>query len=188
MAGVMMSLSDLASLGSFVSGFAVLVSLVFLYFQVRQVNSQVRQAEQSQRALAQQARASRASELWLSLAHSGVGERYNRVLNRAEAEDVTVEDLTTSLAVFRAFIYGWEDAYFQRSQQLLDDAAFASTVAAIEGHMSRPGGRALWSMNRANHDPSFQTFMDRLIAETPVVRPPPILERWSAAIKQAEAA
>lgn len=34
-----MSRSDLASLGSFVSGFAVLVSLVFLYFQLRQMNS-----------------------------------------------------------------------------------------------------------------------------------------------------
>lgn len=39
-----MSLSDLASLGSFVSGFAVLVSLVYLALQVRQ-------AEKNQRAV-----------------------------------------------------------------------------------------------------------------------------------------
>jgi hypothetical protein len=31
-----MSLSDLASLGSFVSGFAVLISLIYLALQVRQ--------------------------------------------------------------------------------------------------------------------------------------------------------
>jgi hypothetical protein len=44
-----MSLSDLASLGSFVSGVAVLVSLVFLYFQLRQMNAQVLQTEKISR-------------------------------------------------------------------------------------------------------------------------------------------
>jgi hypothetical protein len=42
-----MSLSDLASLGSFVSGAAVLVSPVFLYFQLRQLSGQVKQAEKN---------------------------------------------------------------------------------------------------------------------------------------------
>jgi hypothetical protein len=48
-----MSLSDLAALGSFVSGVAVLVSLVFLYFQLRQVGAQVQQAERNQQAMIQ---------------------------------------------------------------------------------------------------------------------------------------
>ncbi|HEX3432128.1 MAG TPA: hypothetical protein VHT03_14710 [Rhizomicrobium sp.] len=42
-----MSLSDLASLGSFVSAFAVLASLVYLALQVRQ-------AEKNQRAILNQ--------------------------------------------------------------------------------------------------------------------------------------
>jgi hypothetical protein len=37
-----MTLSDLAALGSFVSGLAVLVSLIFLWFQLRQMNEQIR--------------------------------------------------------------------------------------------------------------------------------------------------
>jgi hypothetical protein len=41
---MLMSLSDLAALGSFVSGLGVLVSLVFLYFQLRQIGVQVKQA------------------------------------------------------------------------------------------------------------------------------------------------
>src|SRR5450755_1342360 len=45
-----MSLSDLAALGSFISGLAVLASLGFLYFQMRQVAEQVRQADRNQRA------------------------------------------------------------------------------------------------------------------------------------------
>ncbi len=65
-----MTLSDLASLGSFVSGAAVLISLVFLYFQIRQVNAQVRQAERNQRALLQQGRAGRAADTNFEMARS----------------------------------------------------------------------------------------------------------------------
>jgi len=48
-----MTRSDLASLGSFASGFAVLVSLIFLYFQLRLVNRQVLQAERQQQLRAE---------------------------------------------------------------------------------------------------------------------------------------
>ena len=57
-----MTLADLAALGSFVSGFAVLVSLVFLYFQLRQLNAQVLQGERNQRALLNQGVATRITE------------------------------------------------------------------------------------------------------------------------------
>src|SRR5450631_3111058 len=57
-----MSLSDLAAIGSFISGLAVLVSLIFLYFQLRQVNAQVAQTERNQRALMNQGIINRISE------------------------------------------------------------------------------------------------------------------------------
>jgi len=47
-----MSLSDLASIGSLVSGFAVITTLVFLLFQMRQTN-------RNQQSLMQQGRAAR---------------------------------------------------------------------------------------------------------------------------------
>src|SRR5689334_19355525 len=68
--GALMSLSDLASIGSFVSGVAVLVSLVFLYFQMRQVTEQVRQAEKNQRAVIQQARTTRSADFNIAIAAS----------------------------------------------------------------------------------------------------------------------
>ena len=58
-----MSLSDLASLGSFVSGVGVLISLIFLYFQVRQVNAQVGQAEKNQQAAIRQERSAKVSDM-----------------------------------------------------------------------------------------------------------------------------
>ena len=56
-----MSLSDLASLGSFVSGVAVLATLILVFFQMRQANL-------NQRSLMQQARASRAMNLIMAQA------------------------------------------------------------------------------------------------------------------------
>src|SRR5690348_18217117 len=68
--GEFMTLSDLASLGSFISGFAVLVSLIFLYFQLRQISEQVNQTERNQRALMQQGRANRVTDTTLRLAET----------------------------------------------------------------------------------------------------------------------
>ena len=63
-----MSLTDLASLGSFISGVAVLLSLIFLYYQLRQLRAQVRQAEKYQQTLVKQARTSRVMEVNARLA------------------------------------------------------------------------------------------------------------------------
>jgi hypothetical protein len=52
-----MSLSDLAALGSFVSGVAVMVTLIFLLLQMRQAN-------RNQRALMQRMRSARNIETW----------------------------------------------------------------------------------------------------------------------------
>jgi hypothetical protein len=52
------SLSDLAAIGSFVSGISALITLVFLVVQIRQAN-------QNQRAMVQQGRATRIADFLL---------------------------------------------------------------------------------------------------------------------------
>ena len=64
-----MSLSDLASLGSFVSGFAVLISLVYLALQVRQT-------DRNQRTSIRHSRVSRTVELHLSLADPSLADAW----------------------------------------------------------------------------------------------------------------
>src|SRR3974390_2570758 len=60
-----MSLSDLASLGSVVSGFAVLISLIYLALQVRQT-------ERNQQISIRHSRVTRTVELHLALADPAV--------------------------------------------------------------------------------------------------------------------
>ena len=71
-----MSLSVLASLGSAISGFAVLISLVFLYFQLRQVTEQIRQAERNQRATIAQFRASRTVDAMLQGCEASMADAF----------------------------------------------------------------------------------------------------------------
>lgn len=67
-----MSLSDLASLGSFISALAVLISLIFLYFQLRQLAVQVKQAEKNQQAAIQQSRNHRRIDMFMDRANNPV--------------------------------------------------------------------------------------------------------------------
>jgi hypothetical protein len=67
-----MTLSDLASIGSLVSGVAVLVSLIYLALQVRQ-------AEKNQRALMNQGTVARVSESILGFAQPALNAISTRV-------------------------------------------------------------------------------------------------------------
>ena len=65
--GHRMTLSDLASIGSLVSGMAVLASMVFLYFRLRQMNAQAQQAERNQRAVIRLGRVAQRIDLNIAL-------------------------------------------------------------------------------------------------------------------------
>jgi hypothetical protein len=154
-----MALSDLASVGSLVSGVAVLISLVYLALQMRQ-------SERNQRALMQQARASRTSDVMIAISQPGITESYYKVADGDD--DVSLVDIRRFATLFRASLYGFEDAYFQHKNGLLDDNAFASTVGSISFVLRRPGVRANWKLQRAMHDQGFVALMDGLLQEVPV--------------------
>lgn len=104
-----MSLSNLASLGSFVSGVAVLVSLVFLYFQLRQVNAQVRQSEKNQQALIKQGHTNRIVDIDLRLSDASVAEAGFKV--RSRSDDLTAVHVRQFLAVANAYFVHCEEAF-----------------------------------------------------------------------------
>src|SRR5215470_214537 len=119
-----MSLSDLASLGSFVSGIAVLASLVFLYFQLRQVKEQVKQAERNQKALVQQSRAARSSDHFERIADvTNVTAYYKGLFG---SPDLTVTEGRQFFAFFCSTIYQFEDVFFQHRQGVLAEESFLS--------------------------------------------------------------
>src|SRR5580698_11175271 len=106
-----MSISELAALGSLVSGVAVLISLILLYFQLRQLTAQVRQAEQYQQTLVKQARTSRVMEVNARLADADFAKVYLKITTNAD--DLTLSDWSRLNAHARAIFQNGEDTFSQ---------------------------------------------------------------------------
>jgi hypothetical protein len=180
-----MSLSDLASLGSFVSGFAVLISLIFLYFQLRQLNQQVKQAETNQQGAIQQARSiSRIDMLRDRAADPALREAYS--LANERPDDMTPAQYLqyTNHAVI-AFLLA-EEHYYQRKQGLVSDVAYEQFLSNLKrATFAQPGNRALWRQRRAGFTDEFAAFVDKVIDETRprVFDTQSSLARWKADAK-----
>ena len=99
-----MSLSDLASLGSFISGLAVLISLIYLALQVRQT-------KRNQQIAIRHTRASRIVELHLALADPGVAEAWFH--GSGSPQKITQIELSQFTNLCRAFFFHFEDSFYQ---------------------------------------------------------------------------
>jgi hypothetical protein len=145
------TLSDLAALGSLVSGLAVLVSLVFLWFQLRQ-------SEKNQRAQIRQVHSMRISDSFLRRAdHAELWERAYRGDELSDAEIYRV--LQTSSAVW----FGIEDSFYQYRDGLLDE----TTWQAKKNAMRLPQLRAAWPLIRSSAvGADFVTLADAILAQT----------------------
>lgn len=177
-----MSLSDLASLGSFISGFAVLVSLIFLYFQLRQVNAQVAQTERNQRALMNQGIINRGSEDISFLAQPHILEVTSRVL--AGDTKFTPIELNQLRLVMRKIVIGAQDAYVQSRAGLTDQAIFDNALRALKFFMGQPVYRALWRANRDYLADEFVSVVDRLIETLPLTKPLDQIGRYESELAE----
>lgn len=152
-----MSLSDLASIGSFVSGIAVVVTLAFLVVQTRQTN-------RNQRALMQQGRAASQVDLLLR----GAEPQFRGVILRVYAGDPTLTDIEIYTAIFLS-LANWrsfEDGYLQHRMGTLDQESFQGDTAIARSLLSQPSERATWRLVRGNFAPSFRDYVDGILRET----------------------
>lgn len=168
-----MSLSDLASVGSFVSGCAVLISLVYLSLQVRQT-------KRNQQIAIRHSRATRIVELQLALADSGVAEAW--LHGSGSPQELTRTELSQYISLCRALFFHFEDSFYQREEGLLNDDAFETVVAGARWSARSPGWRAAWAAARPNFGGPFRDFMDGVVAGAAAQPPVDLsLEAWRAA-------
>jgi hypothetical protein len=169
-----MNLTDLASIGSLLSGAAVLGSLIYLGLQVRQT-------EKNQQALVQQGRAQRVGNAVFNLAGEEISALYHKGARRPET--LTGPELDRFLMICRAAFLSAEDSYIQHEAGLMNATAYASFVAGVHANLSSPGFRAAWSLLSPYFGAGFVAFMNTHIAERPLpVAPPDPLERWKAVV------
>jgi hypothetical protein len=171
-----MSLTDLASFGSFVSAVAVVISLIYLALQIRQ-NTRHSQA------LIQQGRAARIADTSLKLAELRGDDGINACFDGSP--DVSARDVARFLFTTRSILISAEDSFFQAEEGLLSPIAFESVMASIRSGMMRsPGLNAAWRLTRHGYEPQFRDFMDRLQAEEIIAAPHSLADDWRAALVQ----
>ena len=168
-----MTLVDLASIGSFISGVGVLISLIYLA-------TEVRQAQLHQQGTIRQGRASRIADMMSGLAEPGLAD----ACARGSAGDITISktQLQQYQFICLAIFYHYEDEYFQHEEGLTNDAAFASFVKGATRVMSILGMRVMWRAHRADFITEFVTFMDGVVAAAELAPEIDLLAQWKAAV------
>lgn len=153
-----MSLSDLAALGSFVSGIAVVISFIFLALQVRQAN-------RNQRSLIQQARTGRNVESLQKMADEPISE----LLAQAESEPASLSPAKIwSLYGYGAAVFwSYEDSYMQFRAGTLHGGSWQSDLATLQRILAFPWFRAIWKMARDGMDRGYRDYVDSLMSKVP---------------------
>ena len=168
-----MSLSDLASIGSFVSGLAVLVSLIYLSLQVRQNTL-------THRATAHMGRYAFAREQVQMMMDPGIA-----ALTLKSMQDI--ENLSEVEAYqvhwhLHSFVLGSEEMHWLHGQGFLDDKAFEMQMSVVFQLLCSPAGRASWEIGKPTIAPPFVQYVDQKLATLPMAPPPPFLEVWKSAV------
>lgn len=157
-----MTLSDIASIASVISSLAVLASLVYLTIQVRQT-------EKNQRALMDQGNVNRATDINAFLAQPHINALSTRVLvgdTNFSAEDIGLLQLR-----LRNTMLATMDAYVQHKSGLADKAVLENSTAVMRYVLSQPVYRALWMGGRQVYSHEFQNYVEKEIADLPLLRP-----------------
>lgn len=151
-----MSLSDLAAIGSFVSGIAVVITLAFLLIQTRQTN-------RNQRSLMQQGHLTMLVDASMRWAEPAMQD----VIVRAEACDETMgpSQIGSFLIMLQAVMRNLEDGYLQFTAGTLDTASLASDIEMVRVHFAAPAYRAAWRVLRTRFGADFRAYIDNLITE-----------------------
>jgi len=165
-----MSLSDLASLGSFVSGLGVLASLVFLYIQLRQLRAQLAQGEVNQREMINEASATRLSDYLRWTAEPSNSQLMARVI---EGERTFKSEEVVRLGL----MFRWNIIHLQAVTQhfeagLIDAAALEGARAGISRLLlSFAVYRAIWAILADTFASSIRKVVEDLMRETPLGPP-----------------
>ncbi|HJW41534.1 MAG TPA: hypothetical protein VJ476_09940 [Rhizomicrobium sp.] len=166
-----MSLSDLAALGSFISGIAVVATLAFLLLQTRQTI-------RNQRSLMQQGRTARIVDLM----YRQMEPQLMEAVQRGRDGDTTLDpsQVETFLRIAQATLTSMEDTYLQHKLGTIDPAVRMTSTSRLADLLAQPGMRAGWNIFRPFFAQDFAEHCDRLISETPLAPPSDRVAKWKA--------
>jgi hypothetical protein len=147
-----MTLSDLAAVGNFVSGIAVVFSFAFLALQIRQANL-------NQRSLMQQGRSGRTIDVLMRLAAPNLSATAVRAFKgdptMSEAEHFAFYGFAASI------FWSYEDSFLQFQSGTLDAESW-SDVSTLRNLLASPAYRAVWRAARESIGEGYRKFVDAI--------------------------
>jgi len=170
-----MTLSDLASIGSFISGVGVLASLIYLSLQIRQNTKH-------SRALIQQGRVARIVDASLRRAEP----TFAAVALKGGKGEQALDEIEFSqfLSLQQGRFINAEESFLQHRNGLLEDASFRTFVLTHQSFMAAAGNRAVWKLTRSQYDPLFAAFMDDVALEGSHQRTASLFAQWPSILAQ----
>jgi hypothetical protein len=164
-----MSLSDLASIGSFASGVAVVVSLVFLALQMRQANA-------NQKSLMQQGRSARTVDMLMKMSEPMLSETIVGAFHGGSEEDPARIFAFYSFAC--ACFWNYEDSFLLFRAGTLGAQGWATDELTLRGLIANPAYRAVWRMARTGMSTDYREFVDRMMGEVRPAEPRDVAQVW----------
>lgn len=153
-----MSLSDLSSIGSLVSGVGVMVSLIYLALQIRQ-------SSRNQQATIHHDRFARMQEFSGSIA----SDRDSMdCWIRGNAGDDTLDANQTcryGMLVFADMLL-FQEYFHQRREGMLNTARYSTNLRILRSQCPELGFRAAWHTMTPLFEPHFVTSVNKLMQET----------------------
>ena len=149
-----MTLADLSSIGSFLSGVAVLASLIFVGFQLRQNTRAVR-------ATASQAHASNLQQIVTPIVESGEVARLWR-LGLSNFETLTDDERVRFFAYTSGLFRFYESARLQWLHGQLDREHWQNVALQAADFARQPGIQHFWTIRAHWHSAEFQKWYEAL--------------------------
>ena len=165
-----MSLSDLASIGSFISAIAVVVSIAFLALQMRQANA-------NQKSLMQQGRSARTVDMLMKMSEPVLSQTIVSAFSDASDDPARVFAFYSFAC---ACFWNYEDSFLQFRAKTLDARGWATDELTLRGLFANPAYRAVWRMARAGMHGDYRDYLDRLMNEIRPSEPRNIAQVWRA--------
>ena len=170
-----MTLADVSSVGSLISGLAVLGSLVYLSLQTRQ-------ATKHTRALIQQGRADRSCETSLCISDP---VRVNAQIAGSRGDpNIDGAQYIQFIGAVTAVFVNQQDVFLQHHDGLLPASAYVALTRAVSDLFTSPGYRAAWKLLRHRFDPEFVSLMDSIARDARSAPRQHTLAVWKALVAE----
>ena len=147
-----MSLADLAAIGSFVSGIAVVISFVFLGFQMRQNTK-------AMKAAASQAHAANFQQVIAPAIQDGDMARIWR-LGLADIASLSDDERVRFYVLLSSLFRFYEAARLQWIDGQLHKEHWENVEFQVADFAQQPGVQAYWTMRRKWHSESFRNWFE----------------------------